>query len=411
MQDIQLYERLLGLSRPWEVSRVTLKREAQEIEVEVRCIESVWGCPTCGRQMQGHGHEHRRWRHLDSCQFKTIVVCEVPRVRCLEHGSQQVSVPWADPRARFTRLFERLAIDVLLECSVLGACELLGISWAEADGIKQRAVARGLARKPVSAPARLCVDEKSAGRGQNYLTIVASVETGRSATVEYVGEGRKRETLDAYWQSLTPEQRTGVEAVGMDMWEPFFNSALTYVPGAADKIVHDPFHLVSYMNGALNEVRKAEHRVLLEAGKRTLSGSKQLWLYGMENLPPDRVAEFERLKEQKLQTSRAWAIKEMFRDFWDCGSIKEGRDFFRRWYDWAIRSRLEPVKKVARMFKRHLDNIVTFFQHRLTNGSIEGLNNKVQSLVKKAYGYRNPERFKADIFFHLGGLDLHPNPQ
>ena len=411
MQDIQLYQQLLGLSGPWEVSRVTLKREAQEMEVEVRCLETVWGCPTCGQQMQGHGQEERRCRHLDSCQFKTIVVCAVPRVRCLEHGTQQVAVPWAERLSRFTRLFERLAIDVLLECSVLGTCELLGISWAEADGIKQRAVVRGLARKPRSAPARLCVDEKSAGRGQNYLTIVARVEAGRSATVDYVGTGRKRETLDAYWQSLTPEQRSGVEAVGMDLWEPFFNSTLAHVPGAAGKIVHDPFHLVSYMNGALNEVRKAEHRDLLEAGKRTLSGSKQLWLYGVENLPTDRAAEFARLKAQKLQTSRAWAIKELFRDFWDCASVAEGRRFFGRWYDWAIRSRLEPVKKVARMFKRHLDNIVTFFQHRLSNGSIEGLNNKIQGLVKKAYGYRNPERFKTDIFFHLGGLNLYPAPQ
>ena len=184
MQDIQLFQQLLGLSGPWAVVRVTMKREAQEIEVEVRCLETVWGCPTCGKQMQGHGQEERRWRHLDSCQFKTLIVCAVPRVRCLEHGTQQVAVPWAERRSRFTRLFERLAMDVLLECSVLGAGELLGISWAEADGIKQRAVARGLARKPVSAPARLCVDEKSAGRGQNYLTIVASVAAGRSATLE-----------------------------------------------------------------------------------------------------------------------------------------------------------------------------------------------------------------------------------
>ena len=246
---------------------------------------------------------------------------------------------------------------------------------------------------------------------KNYLTIVASVAAGRSATVEYVGAGRKRETLDAYWQSLTPAQRIGVEAVGMDLWEPFFNSTLAHVPGAANKIVHDPFHLVSYMNAALNEVRKAEHRSLLEAGQRTLSGSKQLWLYGEENLPAERAAEFARLKGQKLQTSRAWAIKELFRDFWDCESVAEGRHFFRRWYDWAIRSRLEPVKKVARIFQRHLDNIVTFFQHRLSNGSIEGLNNKIQSLVQKAYGYRNPERFKTDIFFHLGGLNLYPSPQ
>ena len=278
MKDIPLYQQLLGLSGPWEVGPVPLKREAQEIEVEGRRLATVWGCPTCGQQMQGHGQEERRWRHLDSCQCKPLGVCAGPRGRGLEHGTQQVAVPWAAPRARCTRLCERLALDVLLECSVVGACEWLGISWAEAAGIKQRAAVRGLARQPVSAPARLCVDEQSAGRGQNYLTLVASVEAGRSATVEYVGTGRKREPLEAYWQSLTPAQRTGVEAVGMDLWEPFCNSPLAPLPGAAGKLVPDPFHLVSGMNTALNEVRQAEPRVLPEVGNQTLRGRKQLWL-------------------------------------------------------------------------------------------------------------------------------------
>ena len=132
---------------------------------------------------------------------------------------------------------------------------------------------------------------------------------------------------------------------------------------------------------------------------------------GRGNLPAERAAEFARLKGQQLQTSRAWAIKELFRDFWDCESVAEGRHFFRRWYDGAIRRRLAPVKKGARMFQRHRDNIVPFFQHRLSNGSIAGLNNKIQSLVKKACGYRNPERFKTDIFFPRGGLNLYPSPQ
>ena len=281
MQDIQLYQQLLGLTGPREVGRGTLNREAQEIEeieVAVRCLETVGGCPTCGQQRPGHEQEERRGRHLDSCQFKTIVVCAVPRVRCLEHGPQQVAVPWAERLSRFPRLFERRALDVRLECSVLGAGELLGISWAAAAGIKQRAVVRGLARQPRSVSARRCVDEKRAGRGQNDLPIVARVAVGRSATVEYVGAGRKRETLAAYGQSRTPAQRTGVAAVGMALWEPFFNSTLAPVPGAAAKIVPAPFPLVSSMNAALNEVRQAAPRDLLETGLRTLRGSQQWWL-------------------------------------------------------------------------------------------------------------------------------------
>jgi transposase len=357
--------------------------------------------------MQIHDYEERQWRHLDSCQFQTIIVSRVPVVRCPAHGTQTVAVAWAEKYARFTRLFERFAIDVMLQCSISGACEILKISWDEADGIKQRAVKRGLARKEPKVMERLCVDEKAMGHGHDYLTIVAQVG-GERTTVQYVGEEREQETLDAFWESLTAEQLAGVEAVGMDMWEPYVRSTLEHVPGASAKIVHDPFHLVKHMNEAVNEVRMREHKRLLAAGDDTLKNTRQLWLYGMENVPAQYARRFDAVKELNLQTSRAWAIKEVFRSFWLCATVKKAQRYFDQWYAWAIRSRLEPVKKVARMCKRHLGNVLTFFAHRLTNGPIEGLNNAIQGLIKKAFGYRNKDRFKTDIFFHFGGLDLYP---
>lgn len=165
MQDYQLYQQILGIDEPWQVKRVTLNRPAGAVEVEVECLETVWGCPICQQRMQVHDWDRRRWRHLDSCQFQTILVAEVPRVECAAHGTQTVAVPWAEKDSRFTRLFERLAIDVMRECSVAAACEILGMSWDEADGIKQRAVQRGLARKVPRVMPRLCVDfEERRGR-------------------------------------------------------------------------------------------------------------------------------------------------------------------------------------------------------------------------------------------------------
>jgi len=344
---------------------------------------------------------------LDSCQFKTVLVAEVPRIQCEEHGSQFVAVPWAEKYGRFTRLFERLAIDVLSVCSTSAACELLRISWDEADGIKQRAVARGLARKPVRVNKDLCVDEKSAARGQEYVTIVARVEE-EATLVDFAGPGRKQESLDAYWQSLTPEQLAGIEAVAMDMWEPFVLSTIAHVPQGADKIVHDPFHMMQHMNDAVNEVRKAEHRALMVQGDDTLAGTRWLWLYGQENLPEGQRPAFEALKSAHLHTARAWALKETLRNLWLYKSEAWANKHFQRWYGWAVRSRLEPVKKVARMLKRRLANILTYCKSRLSNGPLEGLNNKIQGLVKKAYGYRNKQRFINDIYFHCGGLDLYP---
>jgi transposase len=407
MQDFQLYEQILGDIKPWQVKEVTLQREEAEVTVRLECKEQVWACPECHGRMHIHDWEERRWRHLDSCQFKTILVASVPRVSCAEHGTQTVRVPWAEKYSRFTKLFERLAIDVMLECSVKGACEILGVSWDEADGIKGRAVQRGLERKPVRVNKDLCVDEKSAARGHEYLTVVARVDE-EGTTVDYVGEGRKQESLDAYWKQLTSEQLSGIEAVAMDMWEPYVQSTSAHVPGGAEKIVHDPFHMMQHMNGAVNAVRKAEHRALSAQGDDRLAGTRWLWLYGMENIPAAQRPTFDQLKGTNLRTSRAWALKETLRPLWFYKSEAWAAKHFDRWYSWAIRSRLEPVKKVARMLHSRLANILTYCKSRLTNGPIEGLNNKIQGLIKKAYGYRNKQRFITDIYFHCGGLNLYP---
>jgi transposase len=160
--------------------------------------------------------------------------------------------------------------------------------------------------------------------------------------------------------------------------------------------------------GVESTVRKREHRDLLSQGDDRLAGTKYLWLCGWENVPPSREEAFDRLKAQRLKTSRAWAIKELFRDFWACQTPTEAEECFQQWYAWAIRSRLEPIKRVARMLRRHLKNILTFFSHRLSNAALEGLNNRIAGLIKKAFGYRNRERLKTDILFHLGGLNLFP---
>ena len=408
MQDFELYRQILGLEHPWRVESVRMDRKAGEIEVTVECVEQVWGCPQCHQRMHIHDYEERRWRHLDSCQFKTIIRAKVPVVRCPEHGSQHVQVPWAEKYARFTRLFERLAIDLMLECSIAGACKELRISWDEADGIKQRAVARGLERRQAEPLRLLNIDEKSAGRGQNYVTVVAKVEPGKKAMVWHVSDGREEQSLDGFWENLTPEQLQSVEGVCIDMWDPFATSIEKHLPDAAEKITHDPFHIAQHMNDAVDTVRKQEHKRLLQDGDETLVGSKWHWLKGWENVPESWQERFFTLRSGTLKTARAWSIKEMLRDFWHCGQ-EDAPEYFDRWYSWAIRCRLEPVKKVARMIKKRLGYVFNYFKHRLTNGTLEGLNNRIQGLVKKAYGYRNRERFKTDIMFHLGGLDLYPS--
>lgn len=408
MRDTELYRHLLGLTPPWTVARVELNVNEQKVDVWAEHdADHAWSCPECGEaKLPLYDHsEERAWRHLDSCQFLTFLHARPPRVNCPTHGVRQARLPWAEPRSRFTALFERLAIDVLKETSITGGMRILRISWDEAWHIMERAVERGQRAKPRRLPAELGVDEKAAAKGQKYITIVCDLQRG---TVEHVSDDRKQESLDSYFTKFSEEERKGVEAVAMDMWDPYMRSVVEHVPSGKDKIVFDRFHIMNHMGEAVNDVRKREHRDLRAEGDETLTGSKYLWLYADENRPEKHKEWFNALKNGKLKTARAWAIKESLRDLWSYRTEGWGMRHWRRWHFWATHSRLQPVIDVAYMIKRRLANVVTYFKHRITNAVSEGLNSKIQTIKKKAYGFRNRDHFKTAILFHCGGLDLYP---
>src|SRR4030066_1743228 len=202
MQDIELYRYLLGIKAPWTVKKVQFDLGNQRVDVWADHAEGLrWPCPECGILVSLYDHAaERAWRHLDSCQFMTFLHARPPRINCQEHGVRQVRLPWAEAKARFTLLFERLAIDVLRESDILGATRILRISWDEAWHILERAVERGLLAKETRVCSRIGVDEKSVGKGHQYVTVVCDLE---ESTVEYIADDRKQTSLESYFTSLT----------------------------------------------------------------------------------------------------------------------------------------------------------------------------------------------------------------
>jgi len=408
MRDVELYQRILGLAEPWSVERVNLDVAQKRVDIWVKHPEGQkWSCPQCQQPLPCYDHAPERvWRHLDTCQFQTHLHARIPRVRCPEHGVGNVTVPWAEAWSRFTMLMEGLIIDVLQQCStVTGACGLLAVSWDEAFGVMQRAVVRGQVRKEDLPIPYLGVDEKAFRKGHSYMTVVCDLER---STVQYVGDDRTAESLAAYYQSLSPERRAGIEAVAMDMWEPYIKATTEWVPLAGLRIVFDRFHIMGHLNQAVDAVRRQEHRQLSAQANDLLKGTKYWWLYAEENLPDKHRAAFQTLRDLNLRTSRAWAIKETVRDLWNYRSEPWARRFFKRWFGWARRSKLPPIKRVAAMLNRHLKNILTHCFYPITNGVAEGLNSKIMTIKRKACGYRNKENFKTAIYFFCGGLDLYP---
>ena len=235
------------------------------------------------------------------------------------------------------------------------------------------------------------------------FTLLTDLDEGR---VLDVTEERTREAARAVWTSLSPEQKGSVKAVAVDMWEPFVETIRQEVPQA--DIVHDRYHVSAYLNKAVDKVRRQEHKELLAAGDDTLTGTRQLWLYNPENLRPEQAGEFERLKELNLKVARAWAAKELFSKFWEYASEGWARRFFKDWFGWVSRSRLRPMVEVAHLLKRHLENLLTYQKHHITNAVTEGLNSKIQSLKAAARGFRNFANYRIRILFFCGKLDLYP---
>ena len=406
MRDKDLFAQILGIKSPWFVRSVELSLSKGEVSVRVEWDgRHKHRCPTCGQISPGYDSRPRRWRHLDTCQYRTILVVDLPRGKCAEHGMVTVSVPWAEPGSGYTALFEALVIDWLQEGSTAAVSRLMNLSWTAIDGIMQRAVRRGQKRQELQLPSQIGIDETAFKKRHDYVTIASDQASG---TVVRVGQDRKKATVKAWYQGLASEQLEAIESVSMDMWPAFINAILECVPGADAKIAFDKFHVAKYLGGAVDKVRRQENRAMLAQGREDLKGSKYAWLYNPANMPRDKKREFKALRDSALKTARAWAIKETAMSLWHYVSKTWAEKAWRKWLPWAVRSRLEPIKKVARTIKEHLWGILNAVVLKVSNGPAEGINSRIKALKIRSRGFRNKRRFAIAIYFHFGGLDLYP---
>jgi transposase len=401
------YKTLLGLDENWDVSEVDLSLAESKVSIT---LEHVTGskvkCPECGKPCSIADHApQRRWRHLDTMQFQTIIYASIPRSDCDKCGVLTTAIPWALKNSRFSLFFEAFAIRVLeASANVKSSSKLLSIDWTTADSIMKRAVERGLERRETEEIRYIGIDEKSYQKGHSYATIVNDVENGR---VLQVTQGRDKVAVDEAFESLPESTKRSIEAIVMDMWPPYINGAEQHLPFA--DIVHDKFHVSKYLNGAVNDVRKREHSRLLKAGDNTLTGSRQLWLFNPDNMTDEKYKDLAKLTSIDLEVSRAWKMKENFRWFWSYKYKGNAAKFYKNWYYSASHSKLKPIQKAAKTINNHKDNIMNYFKHRITNAVAEGLNSKIQAIKTAARGFNNFESYRTRILFYCGKLDMIPN--
>ncbi|HVX56684.1 MAG TPA: ISL3 family transposase [Candidatus Saccharimonadales bacterium] len=398
------YRQLLRLPKPWKVTAVEKDLEREKVTVCVRWPEQATvACPQCGKKCGIYDRmAERAWRHLSVMQYTLEVKCAVPRCDCPEHGVKTIAVPWAEPGSRFTVHFEAYAVAVIEACrSLTQAADLLRLHWDSVQRIIERAVERGLARRTTEGIRRVGLDEKSFRRGQRYISLMTDLNKQR---VLEVVPGRDTKQAVALWKTLPDEQRKTVEAAAMDMGANFVAATRIAAPQAA--IVHDRFHVAKHLNKAVDQTRRQEAAKLAEKGDETLKKTRYLWLHG--TVPEKHQATFADLLEMNLKTSRAWLYKEQMVEFWGQSDAAAGERFFSQWYRTVMRSRLPKVKAVANTLKSRLVNLLTYFQHRITNTITEGFNSKTQAIKADARGFRRFENYRARILFFCGKLDLMP---
>ena len=424
MRDKDLFQLALGLASPWYVSATKFDGAGKRLDIGIDFkVGARFACPDCKAvDCPVHDTTEKTWRHLDFFQHQAFLTARVPRVTCGTCGVRLVTVPWARPNSGFseasflatTLLFEAFAMmlvthseaSFLATMPVAAAAALLGETDKRIWRILLHYVAAAVNRMDLSRVSRLAIDETAARRGHDDITLAVDIDARR---VIFVGPGRDAAAIEALADHI--EARGGdashIKQVSIDM-------SPAYIKGVTDnlteaEITFDRFHVMKLLGDAVDEVRRAEVKQRSE-----LKGTRYAWTKNAANLTAGQSRVLAALSSTNLKTARAWRMRLAFQDIY----ARYDRDFaeqlLERWVGWAKRSRLEPMKAVARTIERHWNGILgselprdlAFFDSRISNGVVEGINSLVQAAKARARGDRSIVTLTALTYLIAGKLDL-----
>lgn len=398
----QFFDLLLDFGDEWKVERVNANLKTEEVDVFVIYLEKQAEDPDTLDLFSIYDHApSRRWRHLDTMQFKTYINCSIPRIKDNAGNVKTIKVPWADGYERHTYLFERLTIDLLLASkNQTKTAAMLRCGFNVVNRIMHNSVKRGLSKRPDDyCFEHLSIDEKSFKKGHSYVTVLSDPISG---VVIDVAENRDLQACKQIINNtIKQECKETVKTISMDMWKPYMNATTELLPNA--DIIHDRFHLVKYLNDAVDKVRRREVRHHDE-----LKNTKYLFLKNPENQTQKQLEKFESISEANYEVSRAWRIKENFRDIFGCESIREALTLVVQWINHALKSNINEITRVVETFENHIIGIINAMVKTFSNAMAERLNGKIQEVKACGRGYRCFQNFRNAILFFHGGLYLYP---
>ena len=395
------FEKLLSFGSEWKVERIEVNEE-NEIDIYLK-----WNLEEYKKR---HSQEfefvhdyidYRRWRHLDIMQYKTFITAKIPRVKHKDGKIKQVKTPWAQSGVRHTYLFEKHVIDLLLATkNQTKTAQMLRCGFNIVNKIMHNATQRGLARRDVNEVYKqLSLDEKSFQKGHNYVSVLSDPEKG--IIIDLVKDRTKEATKSLLNNSLTEYQKTKVEIISLDMWKAFNTAVEEIFPKA--KKVHDRFHLIKYLNEAIDNVRKREVKK-----NEVLKNSRYSFLKNNSNLTVKQYFKFEEVLRANTQVSYVWRLKESFKNLFGCRDYNEAFSRFSDWNSFVMWEAIPELTKVATMFSNHITGVCNALVETSSNAMAERLNGKIQIIKTIGRGYRKFQNFRSAILFFNGGLNLYP---
>jgi transposase len=380
--------------------------ERNTIEVRVRPRKgSAAICSGCHRPAAGYDHlAERQFEFIPLWGFLVFLLYRMRRVNCPSCGVVVEEVPWANGKHQLTKVYMQFLAHWARKLSWQETAASFRTSWEKVCHSVEYVVSWGLEHRTLAPIRAIGVDELQYAKGHKYLTLVYQIDAGLTRLL-WVGKERTVETFEGFFTMIGEELASKIEFVCSDMWKPY----LRVIREKCSQALHilDRFHIVAKMNEALDDVRAAESRRMAQEGHEPLL-KKSRWcvLKRKENLTPQQKFRLRDLLRYNLQTVRAYLLKEDFQQFWEYNSPLWAGMFLDFWCRQTMRSRIEPMKKIARMLRAHRELLLNYFKAKkeFSSGLVEGLNNKAKVTMRKSYGFRTFRITELALYHTLGKL-------
>jgi transposase len=342
-------------------------------------------CLGCGRRVEEiHEVYEREVRDLPCFQYRTTVVVELYRVHCPDCGIRAEKVEQLPSKAPFSKRFEEIVGQACESASARQVARRFELAESTVRALDLRYLERWAASRRKPALRQMGVDEIHLGKKQKFLTVVCNLETAEPL---WFGRERKKETLDDFFRGMSSRQRRGIEAVCVDMWEPYRLSLVQWAPSC--RIVYDKFHVMQHANQAIDEVRRAEFFRRGGRWRGLVKGKRWLLLSRWVNLTPSKRQELNQLFALNRKVFKAYLLKESLDRLWTYRYEGAMLNYLERWIDQLRWQRLKPFVKLAEMLLGHLDGILNYCRTKVPLGVVEAVNGNIKSLLRRGRGYKN----------------------